>query len=335
MTRSPDDSISLAGQRWDWQAELHYYGARFYDPRLASFLTHDPVREHANPYAYVGWNPVSRTDPSGTFSINAFNLYGLVGGSAFAEWYASWSGGFAQNFGGVGGANSSLGGFIASSVYGFDQSFSVGGIRVGGVEAGATGGVGGFVSSLASDFGISFSLGGVGLTPGEAGFLAALLASVSAAPATVATFAPTSIGQLVSFPMTLLASLLFFAFSGFQAPLAVRFGGGPPALFFGGNPRGGYATGGYAISGPDTAFNRLAGGSLTVADALYLAHEFGHVGQYAVLGPAFLAAYTAQFPAAVPTAFATRSWDAFVQFNVLENYFLGGAPTTYQLQALP
>jgi RHS repeat-associated protein len=74
MTRSPDDSIAPTGERWNCQAELYDYGARFYDPRLASFLTHDPVREHANPYAYVGWNPVSRADPSGTFSINAFNL---------------------------------------------------------------------------------------------------------------------------------------------------------------------------------------------------------------------------------------------------------------------
>jgi RHS repeat-associated protein len=53
------------GQRWDWQAQLYYYGARFYDPRVASFVTEDPVREYANPYAYVGWNPVKFTDPTG------------------------------------------------------------------------------------------------------------------------------------------------------------------------------------------------------------------------------------------------------------------------------
>jgi RHS repeat-associated protein len=81
MTRSPDDSIAPAGQRWDWQAELHYYGARFYDPRLASFLTHDPVREHANPYAYVGWNPVSRTDPTGMFFAG---LGGELSATSFA-----------------------------------------------------------------------------------------------------------------------------------------------------------------------------------------------------------------------------------------------------------
>jgi RHS repeat-associated protein len=53
------------GQRWDWQAQLYYYGARFYDPRVASFLTEDPVREYASSYAYVGWNPVKFTDPTG------------------------------------------------------------------------------------------------------------------------------------------------------------------------------------------------------------------------------------------------------------------------------
>jgi len=32
---------------------------------IARFLTHDPVRQYVNPYAYVGWNPVKFTDPTG------------------------------------------------------------------------------------------------------------------------------------------------------------------------------------------------------------------------------------------------------------------------------
>jgi hypothetical protein len=192
-----------------------------------------------------------------------------------------------------------------SSVYGFHQSFSVCGVRVGGVEAGVTGGVGGFVASLASDFGFSFSLGGVGLTPGEAGFVVALLASVSAAPATLATFTPTSVGQLFAFPLTLLASVVFLAFSLFNSPLAVRIGNSTGA-FFGGNP-GGFVTLGYAIWGPGSTYGDLkAFGYVTsVVDALYLAHEAAHFVQFGTLGAAFLPAYLAQFPAAVPAVLST------------------------------
>jgi RHS repeat-associated protein len=39
--------------------------ARVYDPALGMFLTQDPVREYANLYAYVAWNPINRTDPTG------------------------------------------------------------------------------------------------------------------------------------------------------------------------------------------------------------------------------------------------------------------------------
>jgi RHS repeat-associated protein len=46
---------------------LQYAGARFYDPQLGMFLTHDPARQFANPYCYTGWNPTNLTDPHGEF----------------------------------------------------------------------------------------------------------------------------------------------------------------------------------------------------------------------------------------------------------------------------
>jgi RHS repeat-associated protein len=55
------------GQLWDSTAQLYYYNARFYDPMIARFMTHDPAREYMNPYAYVAWNPVKFTDPTGKF----------------------------------------------------------------------------------------------------------------------------------------------------------------------------------------------------------------------------------------------------------------------------
>jgi RHS repeat-associated protein len=44
---------------------LEYAGARFYDPALGMFLTHDPVRSAASPYGYCGGDPINQTDPNG------------------------------------------------------------------------------------------------------------------------------------------------------------------------------------------------------------------------------------------------------------------------------
>jgi RHS repeat-associated protein len=46
---------------------LQYAGARFYDPELGMFLTHDPEAHFANPYAYALWDPANTTDPDGRF----------------------------------------------------------------------------------------------------------------------------------------------------------------------------------------------------------------------------------------------------------------------------
>jgi len=68
--RSTAAEASLTGHRFTaYELEpttgLYDAGARFYDPQLAIFLTHDPAREFANPYTYTNWNPVNLTDPSG------------------------------------------------------------------------------------------------------------------------------------------------------------------------------------------------------------------------------------------------------------------------------
>jgi RHS repeat-associated protein len=59
------------GQEREAALDLYTYGARFYDPELGRFLAVDPAREFANPYSYVGNNPVSRLDPTG----NDFEVY--------------------------------------------------------------------------------------------------------------------------------------------------------------------------------------------------------------------------------------------------------------------
>ncbi len=61
-------SIGFTGQRADSVTGLDYYGARYYDPGVGQFLSVDSVQGNAqgmDPYAYVGGNPESRTDPTG------------------------------------------------------------------------------------------------------------------------------------------------------------------------------------------------------------------------------------------------------------------------------
>lgn len=49
------------------EAQLYYYKARVYDPILGRFLQTDPIggKDDLNLYAYVGNDPLDRTDPSG------------------------------------------------------------------------------------------------------------------------------------------------------------------------------------------------------------------------------------------------------------------------------
>ncbi|MFN8626350.1 MAG: RHS repeat-associated core domain-containing protein [Candidatus Binatia bacterium] len=62
---------------------LEYAGARVYDPALGMFLTHDPARQFANPYAYGPWNPINGTDPTGTFFVEL--AIGLIIASVIAS----------------------------------------------------------------------------------------------------------------------------------------------------------------------------------------------------------------------------------------------------------
>ncbi len=64
-------SIGFTGQRLDTDTGLMYYGARFYDPVLAYFVSADTLgvskgaSQSRNRYAYTLNNPVKYTDPTG------------------------------------------------------------------------------------------------------------------------------------------------------------------------------------------------------------------------------------------------------------------------------
>ncbi len=58
----------FTGQHSDSVTGLDYYAARYYDPVVGQFLSADVVQGNAqgmNPYAYVGGNPETKTDPPG------------------------------------------------------------------------------------------------------------------------------------------------------------------------------------------------------------------------------------------------------------------------------
>jgi RHS repeat-associated protein len=47
-------------------AGLDYAGARFFDPELAQFGTHDPAGQYPSPYAYGPGDPINGSDPTGS-----------------------------------------------------------------------------------------------------------------------------------------------------------------------------------------------------------------------------------------------------------------------------
>ncbi len=61
-------SYEFAGYESQPESGLQYASARFYDPSLGTFLSRDIAGQFANPYSYVGWNPVSASDPTGKWA---------------------------------------------------------------------------------------------------------------------------------------------------------------------------------------------------------------------------------------------------------------------------
>jgi len=75
-----DVNYKYTGQMLDDSTGLYFYGARYYDARLARFISPDSIiQAPGNPqafnrYTYVRNNPIIYTDPSGNISIRAIAM---------------------------------------------------------------------------------------------------------------------------------------------------------------------------------------------------------------------------------------------------------------------
>ncbi|MGB8346061.1 MAG: RHS repeat-associated core domain-containing protein, partial [Ktedonobacteraceae bacterium] len=83
-------SLGFTGQYGDAMTGLDYYNARWYDPTAGVFLQADTVQGNLagmNPYAYVGGNPETLTDPTGQFHSPPPRCYCGWGGAHHAHAY--------------------------------------------------------------------------------------------------------------------------------------------------------------------------------------------------------------------------------------------------------
>jgi RHS repeat-associated protein len=87
-------AFQFTGHRGDDGTGLMYFRARYYDPALGLFVSHDPARQFMSPYSYGGGDPLNGRDPTGAFWIELLVavIVGAVLGAVVAGAQAAISG---------------------------------------------------------------------------------------------------------------------------------------------------------------------------------------------------------------------------------------------------
>lgn len=68
---SGDSGYAYTGREWDAEIGLYYNRARYYDPKVARFISEDPLGfiDGTLLYAYASNNPILYTDPTGQAQV--------------------------------------------------------------------------------------------------------------------------------------------------------------------------------------------------------------------------------------------------------------------------
>jgi len=172
---------------------LQYAGARFYDPELGSFLTHDPASQFASPYSYGGGDPVNWRDPNGEdFGLVGFLI--ALGVSALASAAINSIIAAAQGLPLCAIGKAALGGAIAGAV----------GVGLGVVTSAASMGAAALAGTLPQNIALEQALDALGEVAERSAFSSTIantagrVAAAAGAPSEVATAVSMATGLLAS-----------------------------------------------------------------------------------------------------------------------------------------
>ena len=87
LDQNAPTSWILAGKCYDKEANLVYFGKRYYSPELKRWLTPDPLQQTADPYQYCLGDPLSYIDSNGEWAIPLISLaWGAGATISFPIW---------------------------------------------------------------------------------------------------------------------------------------------------------------------------------------------------------------------------------------------------------
>ena len=81
----------FSGKHYDAEADLVYFGSRYYSPELRQWLTPDPLMQTSNPYQYCLDNPFSYVDPNGEWAFTLLTVAWGAGATITAPIWAPYA----------------------------------------------------------------------------------------------------------------------------------------------------------------------------------------------------------------------------------------------------